>query len=340
MKTNTPRSGRTGLLLLLPFLSFILTSCEVEFSPNADWVETPVVYCLLDQDDDTTWVRVEKCYLSESDIYSPGAISDSINYPAGALDIKLYAIRDENIVDSITFNYTLRDHEDGNFVSQQQPIYWANTRRRLREDCYYKLYVRHAADGSTLAWAETPLVVKDYDYNEIITYVNDNGKFGFYFNNACTIKWRALNNARLYQPIVRFYYTVGNDTLYVDTPCATVHSRNNVNLYSTSYGRDAFLNALRDALKDDPRPKGYPKIADIYITACSEDLNAYITSVSGLSDIDQGRETYTNIHGGLGIFAARRTHIYKRVQCDASDNTTGSHPGLNYLLQQLGVGFQ
>lgn len=346
IKNNTSGSGRVCLYLLFPFLFFILTSCEVEFSPNAEWKETPVVYCLLDQDDDTTWVRVEKCYLSDGDIFSPGLISDSINYPEGSLCVKLYAIRDGNYVDSIDFNYTLRDHESGSFVYQQQPLYWANTRRRLREDCFYRLVVRRTATGDTLAWAETPLIVKTE--NNVVTYVNQSGRFGFFFNNVCEIRWRALTNARLYQPFVRFYYTVRDtmdngsvrdDTLFVDTPCSLVHSRDNVAIYNTNYSRESFLNAMREALKDDPRPKGYPKIADIYITSCSEDLNAYINSVSEMSNIDQGREVYTNIHGGLGIFAARRTHIYKRVECDPSDNTTSAHTGLHALLQGLGVGF-
>lgn len=332
-------------ILAFILLSFTLTSCEVEFSPNAEWKETPVLYCMLDQDEDTTWVRVEKCYLGEGDIYSPSAISDSINYPEGSLDIKLYAIRDNQFIDSIPFTYTLRDRDSGSFAYQQQPLYWAYTRHRLREDCFYRLVVRRSSTGDTLVWSETPLVVKNYDYNDIITYVNDNGKFGFYFNNACLIKWRAMNNARLYQPIIRFYYTVDEpstpyeDTLYLDTPCALVHSRDNALTYSTSYSRDAFLNALKEALKDDPRSKGYPKIADIYLTVCTEDINAYINSVAAMTNLDQGRETYTNIHGGLGVFGARRTHIYKRVDCDPSDNPSSDHPGLNYLLQHLGVGF-
>ena len=334
-------------LLAFSFLLFTLTSCEVEFSPNADWEEVPVVYCMLDQDEDTTWVRVEKCYLGEGDIYSPGLISDSVNYPEGTLDIKLYAIRDNNAIDSISFNYTLRDRDSGNFAYQQQPLYWAYTRRRLREDCFYRLVVRKAATGDTLAWGETALIVKTE--NSVITYVNQSGRFGFFFNNACDIRWRALTNARLYQPYIRFYYTIMDtlpsgvmvdvDTLFVDTPCGLVHSRNNVTTYNTSYQRESFLNALREALKDDPRPKGYPMIADVYVTACTEDLNAYINSVSQMSDIDQGREVYTNIHGGLGVFAARRAHIYKRVECDPSDNETAAHTGLHVLLKKLGVGF-
>jgi len=323
---------------LIVLCCVLMVSCEVEFSPNAEWQEVPVVYCMLDQDEDTTWVRVERCYLSEGDIYSPSMVNDSINYPAGALQVKMYAMLNGTDVDSFDFEYVLRDRDSGDFVSQAQPLYASRTRRSLRDECTYRLEVRRTADGSMLASAETPLVIRPE--GSVITKVNDNGKFGFYFNNACRIDWKAMTNARLYQPIIRFYYTIGTDTLYVDTPCALVHSRNNALSYTTSYSCSAFLEALKRALQDDPRPKGYPKVADIYITACSEDLNAYITSVNAGGNLDQGRELYSNINGGLGIFASRRTHIYKRVECDPSDNPTSAHTGLNALLRELGVGFE
>ena len=55
--------------LILIAASLLLSACEVEFSPNAEWREIPVVYCVLDQDDDTTFVRVERCFLGEGNIY-------------------------------------------------------------------------------------------------------------------------------------------------------------------------------------------------------------------------------------------------------------------------------
>ena len=49
------------LFLFLMVLCFV--SCEVEFDPNADWKATTVVYGVLDQDSDTTFVRVQKGFL-------------------------------------------------------------------------------------------------------------------------------------------------------------------------------------------------------------------------------------------------------------------------------------
>ena len=51
-------------------LILLFTSCKVEFSPNAEWKEVPVVWCVLDQMDDTTWVRVQRCFLGEDNLYN------------------------------------------------------------------------------------------------------------------------------------------------------------------------------------------------------------------------------------------------------------------------------
>ena len=309
----------------------LMSACEVDFSPNADWQDTPVVYCLLDQDDDTTWVRVERCYLSNGNIYSPGLISDSINYPEGSIQISLLAIKDGNAIDSIEFTYTLRQRDEGSFAAGMQPVYFAVTRNWLRDDCYYRLFVRRTSDNSVLAWAETPLVVKKA--GSVI--VKPDKVF-----LPCRVEWRSMNNARLYQPMLRFLYCVVNDDESVDTLHLDLNMRevrgDTLDKYSVELARQSFLTTVYEALKDDPRKKYYPKLFEIYLNACSEDLNVYLNSISDGGNISQAQDVYTNIHGGVGVFASRRTHIYRRVPGDASD-VPGK--GLYALLMDLGVGF-
>lgn len=320
--------------------TLMMVGCEVEFSPNADWKDVPVVYCVLDQDDDTTWVRVERCYLSEGDIYQFGTNSDSINYPAGSLQVSLIALRNGTPVDSIAFDTTTANHNDGLFVSSRQPLYCANTRRRLMEDCAYELRIRRTVDGSMLAKARTNLITKRNE-GHVVTSPNDNKVFGFSVTKYCSIEWKGLDRARMYQPIVRFFYQVDNDTMYLDLPCSQVVSVPRIDSstapnYSVQYGKDAFLTSVYEAFKDDNTPKGYLKIFDIYITACNEDLYAYMTSVAAGSNLEQSHEIYTNIEGGLGVFASRRTHISRRVPGDPSDR---EGVGLYALLKEMDVGF-
>lgn len=325
-------------IIILTLIATLMAGCEVEFSPNAQWKETPVVYCVLDQDDDTTWVRVEKCFLGEGSIYQFGAIPDSTNYPPGSISVTLLAYRWSQPQGSVTLQYALRPRQEGDFPGGMQPVYF--TDQPLNENFMYKIEVRRTSDNSLLAWTDSIPLIRQTE-ERVFTKPNLFDQFKFLNYNqdvaSCHLEWNLLENARRYQPFVRFYYGELGDTHYVDLMCATVNSGNNGGRLATYYPRSAFLNGIKEALKDDPNPKQYLKYVDIYLTACDEDLNVYLTSVHSGTSIDQASDTYTNIHGGMGIFGARRTQLHKTVQADSS---LIAPDGLHYLLKGLNVGFE
>ena len=332
------------VLYFLP-LMFLFAACEVEFSPNASWKNIPAVYCLLDQDDDTTWVRVQRCYLTEGNIFNYGQVSDSINYPQGSITVSLLAYENGVLKDSMAFNYVERNCDSGVFANTAQPLYWFETANRLKENYSYVLTVRNAADGSILATTDPLSLIKKTSESLItkpaVTVLNGHdtvgGGFAFYDNLGtssttiyCHIKWNPLENARLYQPIVRFYYEVQGVLKHVDLKCPAVSSKYN----ETYYSRDLFLNELKQQLQADTSRKRYIPRVDMYLTSCSEDLNAYLSTVASGSSLSQNTEVYNNIKGGVGIFAARRTHLFKRMP---SDDGVGPRGLLSYLVE-LGVG--
>ena len=338
---------RVSFLFLLPFSFFLLWSCEVEFSPNAEWKNVPVVYCLIDQDDDTTWVRVQRCYLSEGNIYQYGSNSDSINYPQGSISVALLAYENGTLKDSMAFTYTEVDRDSGDFAHAAQPVYYAVTKNRLRENYSYILNIRNTVDGKLLATTDPVTLIKKSS-SALITKpsitVTPSGDTlgGFYFNDAdqvsggqpyCLIQWNHLENARLYQPVVRFYYESGGVNHYVDLICPRVTSSTNV----VRYPREQFLNDLKNKLIADTSAKHYIPHVDIYLTCCSEELNAYLSTASQGTSVNQEHESFSNIIGGVGIFASRRTHLYKGMP---SDNSIEPGKGLHDLLLHLGVGFE
>lgn len=325
------------LFLLLPFMA-MMYGCEVEFSPNADWKEVPVVYCVLDQDDSLTWVRVERCYLTEDDIHTGASVSDSFNYPEGALQVAILAYNWGQLVDSIPFQYTTVDRDEGDFVSEGQPAYCAVTKNRLRDGYTYELRIRRTADGSMLAKAHTNLLIKAD--GSLLLNPRQGSAFGFSLRRNCPIEWRAMKNGRLYQPIVRFYYVYkyrGMDTCYLDLPCSKRVCKPPYTLTCTiQYPRESFMTALKEYFAGDTNTKIYPELFDIYIWGCNEDLYAYLYSESSASGIDQSHSVYSNIEGGLGVFGARRTHLFSRVPGDPSDRPG---IGLHSLLKDSIPGF-
>ena len=107
-------------LIIACLFSLFLTSCKVEFSPNAPWRDVPDVYCVIDPEEDTVWARVQRCFLGEDNLYNYVPIPDSNYYAPN--DISLHLLvwkgRIENgsqlvstgqLVDRWQFVYTERE---------------------------------------------------------------------------------------------------------------------------------------------------------------------------------------------------------------------------------------
>ena len=86
------------IFIMLAFVApFALTSCKVDFSPNAPWRDVPDVYCVIDPEEDTVWARVQRCYLGEDNLYNYASIADSNYYAPDAISVHLLAWKGERV---------------------------------------------------------------------------------------------------------------------------------------------------------------------------------------------------------------------------------------------------
>ncbi len=354
---------KTALLLSVLCL---LVSCKVEFSPNAEWQEIPAVYCVLDQDDDTSYVRVQKCYLGNSNAYDDATIFDSINYPEGSLTVLLQEWQAKADSDSIlhaigdaprktyTFTYKMAtDKDSGMFAYPGQPIYFCETKGQLDSSCLYKLVILKNDNGDTLATATTQLI---WGIMELL-HPHSNTTFNFTSRGSterfCLMKFSALQGGRRYQPMIRFYYRNFIVNENPDGTCDTTiipHSftfdagftKSNMrdDTIEYAYSEGAFLESVYKGVKDDPYPKNVIDTVDIYIRVCNEDLSQYIYTHELNGSINQTNHRYTNIVNGnpalpaVGIFAARRMHLMFIAKTPANSNSV-----YKKALDSLHVGF-
>lgn len=336
--------NRTFSFIGLSLIAILFASCKVDFSPNAPWQEIPVVYCVLDQDDDTTYVRVQKCFLGEGNQFGYTTVYDSINYPPNALQVKLLGWRASrgagNVltimpgqsapVQTFECDYMEVTKPSGVFNADCQPVYCCRTQGLLDTALVYQLIVVKQATNDTLATATTSLVGSVADESAVV--VQPTSMHGFQFTNkTCRLEWRALPRARKYQPVVRFYYNdfirTFNGTTYdttiirhyldIEYPEKAPAANENTTVIRM-LDQQTFLSSLRNALLGDTVNKIIVDTVDIYIRACQEDLSNYLYSQASSSSINQNHINYTNINGGLGIFSSRRHHLYVRRNTPAS----------------------
>lgn len=341
-------------LYLLLFAVLLLTGCKTDFSPNADWKEVPSVYCLLDPDDSVTYVRVQKCYLESENLKGYAAIADSSNYAPGELEVRIYVWRDATALSqanatplrTLDFDYeVLSDKPAGAFAYPSQPVYsHVNLPGDLNPSNYYQLVVRRKATGEVLAKAESDMVG---DSEKTIwldsPHPNIIGRtFSFRKNHSCSISWYPFANGRRYQTTLGFRYRCRYqqpDSLRgFDMSCADVISHFDEKTLSTAMSQSTFLSNIATMLGSDTTAKVIVDTISVTLSVCNEPLNAYLNSIQMMqSSLDQDQQIYTNIEGGVGVFASRRAHLTLLVPTDGSDSPP---TGMHYLLENVGVGFE
>ncbi len=336
------------ILRLLPMAMVAvlgLAACNNEFSSNADWQETMLVYGLLDQDDDTTWIRVQKCFLGEGDMLAMTSITDSSNYPEGELDVSIVEWNaEENEATGVMkkttetgrvfpFQYkVLTDKPEGGFYAPNQPIYYCPTKGRLSNEKIYELRVANKRTGVT-ATSETSLV-GTIDPNAIKVNNSQLGTFNFRTGTA-TISWNKVARVRVFQPMIRFFYrNAGTDSLlHVDILCPTREATNELVLNS-QVSQVFFGSELTKQITDHETVKNPYDSICLYLFAGDENFKMYRSVSAPPTTIVQERGIYTNIEGGLGIFASRSVHVYRIMPVPLDANSD-----YRKFLRGLEIGF-
>lgn len=342
------------LLFILIFTPLLLAGCKADFSPNADWKEVPSVYCLLDQDDSVTYVRVQKCYLGDENLKNYASIADSSNYAPGELQVRIYVWQSQAAVSqagasplkTLDFNYeVLPDKPAGTFAYPNQPVYsHVNQPGDLNPNHYYQLVITRISTGEILAKAETDLIGDakkeiwlDSPHPNIIGRT-----FSFRKNHNCSITWLPFTNGRRYQITLGFRYRCRYqqpDSLRGFTmSCADVISHFDETTLTVPMSQSTYMSNIVTFLAGDTMAKVFVDTVSIALAIGNEPLNAYLNSIDMMrGSLDQDQQVYTNIEGGVGLFASRRTHLMLLVPTDGSDSPP---TGMHYLLENLGVGFE
>tara|TARA_A100001037_G_C15104531_1_gene615694 strand:- start:479 stop:1489 length:1011 start_codon:yes stop_codon:yes gene_type:complete len=296
--------------------SFFLFSCDTDFSANADWEETMVIYGLIDQTDDRQYIKINKAYLGEGDALQMASISDSVNYNPLDLNVILFKIKSNgDIQDSVILKDTIMNKDPGLFSTDNNIIYTFKNSGFLEQNKTYRLHVKNVASGTTCV-SETRLIeeinVEDY-WN-----VAPNYKFNFFYNQEyadATITWDKSNNGVVYQMILTFNYVrISNssvlDTISVDWVYPIIYQQGNSAIVQQINGEE-FFNFLSNnsTIENDYNLNNNLNrralSLDLEITAGTEDLYTYMVLNSPSLGIIQQKPFFTNIDNGIGLFSSR-----------------------------------
>lgn len=323
-----------SLFLLLAVVCFM--GCEAEFDPNDDYTEQMVVYCILDKNTDTTFVRIERCFLGSGNALVYAKNKDSIYYNPEDLDVKLYAytLNDTlNAKKTYDFTYTTKAKQEGNFFGGQVPVYYAITKNQLLEYPFYKLIIKNNKTG--LEVSATTHMVTGFDISS--TDLRFQGSSSNASDNLSAFKdihWtgysntssQEVNRAKSFQLNLKFYYGK-NGTTEMDSIDMFMMSRLVTGATQSDNSTRITINDIIQRLKEQFEAKSQttikiPNLQNfvICVYGCNKDMADYI-SVNNASDNSLNyRPMYSNIRNGYGLFASKNTERKVINQNQISNN--------------------
>lgn len=300
----------SALLLTLTTL-IVINGCSTDVDINASYEEITIVYGLLDVQEDTTYLKINKAFLGPDNALIMAKVPDSSQF-IEKLNVKIWKHGEEE--NAFSFDtITITNKEDGVFYNPNQIIYFTNFQPET--ETKYHLQILYNDVATT---AETTTF--EFERDDIVT-PNNNKKIGYTNDdNAKSVAWNRLDEAPRYDVTIRFHFKEvwenSPDTVYrfIDFHKATVKAVTGSEGESI-YTGSLFFNALdtycpyEDQTTEEKVLERYTSTVEYFVSAGGLELNAYMEVSEPSNSIIQDRPQYTNINNGIGIFSSRGTAI-------------------------------
>jgi len=270
--------NRILVFLASLLLSSLFTSCSKDFEINDDYKDITIVYGLLNPNDSLSYIRIEKAFLTNGDIYQTAQIPDSNLYP-NKLEVKLY---DNNGNKVVTFDtITIYNKEEGIFYAPIMQVYYAKTKLLLNDNDEYTLKIKNPKTGEEQT-AKTKLI-----NGRTVKIDYPNYKIDFTKNKD--IEFTSKKDIRLYQVNIRFHYDEinihTNDTshLYIDWLQGSVKSQflNGGEDLESPYSGQGFYDNLSNHLTGSDIIR-YVGQVEIILSMADDVFNTYMDA--GISE--------------------------------------------------------
>ena len=300
MKMNKQLLGAIAII-------FALTACKNELNVNAPWQDITVLYGLLDQRQDTNWVRIHRGYLGDQGIYGGNQEPDSLYYKN--LVVTLFEEdQNGNQIASFTLDRDVPQPglDSGFFTTEGYHAY--RYVGPLNTTSLYRIRVEKPDGEGENIISETPLVS-----NFRITKPLSIQRLTFGVSGQ-DFHWNQAANGRMYQAYLRFHYVELNEfdkkdsiRKFVDYDLSTFIGSNldGDGSIKTNVGYDEFYRFLQNKIGEANGVVRFYRGIDIYISAAADDLATYINVSQPAQGIVQDKPLFTNVQNGIGIFSSR-----------------------------------
>ncbi len=297
------------IISIMTIISIAMLSCNKEIKINDDYKDITIVYGLLDVKDSLSYIRIEKAFLSEGNIYQDAQVPDSNQYPY-KLNV---SIKDANGMRIVFDTTTVYNKKEGIFYKDKMKVYVADTKGKLQPNIEYRLEVYNPKTGQTQTSKcklidASAFLYESYYPSPMVDFTKNH-----------EVKFKTIPNVSAYQLIIRFHYidslTTDHSLSYHHVDMSTPILFNNANtsgipLNISVNGNIWFSNikakipVKKDVLRFEGKVQFFMYMAD-------PDYKTYIEINQPNNSLVIDRPEFTNITNGYGLFASRAKYVTK-----------------------------
>jgi hypothetical protein len=286
-------------------------SCKTEVELTKDYDDTPIIFGILDQSVDTQYVKINKSFIGTGDNFAYASIPDCTlfkNVKATVTEVggagRTFDLKEKYV----------KNLQEGIFYADSQKVYYFVPSTPLDEAAIYKLNVV-IDEGRKKASAETdlvtPIIINSKSLTEQLPYVTSDNPLTF--SPGVGINFYALEREMLFSVSLKFFYDeyltdASVSRTYIEYSLGEQTSRISNELLKFTLPGEVFFNRLENHIKNTDNNsvlKRIPRGFEYKISVGNKELTTYIKLNKPTGSVAQERPTYTNIEGGLGVFASR-----------------------------------
>jgi hypothetical protein len=305
--------NRLYWLILIPLL-FLFHACEEDFDITAEYKDITVAYGLIDLNEDTTFLRINKAFLGDGNVLEMAKVEDSSIYVNG-LEASIEEWSNGNFQNSYALDTLHIDNkEDGIFYNPYQLLYFGVF--EVMPEMQYKLVIKIN---------DKEVTANSYPVDDFSMIRPSAGAKFIQFRPGLqsNVEWESAEYGRRYEVLIRFNFKElkeGNpDTLdrKVDWFLGTFKSQDidGGEEMATPYQNDSFYAIISDPFgsgvpyadpaEEDQVTERFTDNVEFIISVAGDELNTYMEVNEPSNSIVQEKPDYTNINNGLGIFSSR-----------------------------------
>ncbi len=314
-----------------------LLSCNNDIDINGEYEDIHVVYGILNPSQQRQFIRINRAFLTEGNVYDAAKISDSINF-SHKIDVIVEEIDKNNMLVKTYYLDTIHvDRHSDTFGEGKQAVYYFDSENiyqivgynTLSKDTIWfnpehKFMLRiNNYQKELYSEAETNLIPsitinKPSSFTQFLSFISE---------NKYNIEMKSVNRGKVYEAKFIIYYREE----YTDNPSEHIHKQiewklgrlksnrltGNEDIF-ISYFPTTFFSILNNSIPVKENVKRYLGKSvivggidnhidiQLILTVGTDDLNTYIDVNSPSASIIQDKPIFTNISNGIGIFASKR----------------------------------